>query len=321
MDGRYAAGVMDGMANSVQYLYISNMESRATPIQSYSLFGESTHLPDVLHCETIAARSVLHDWELTPHRHSRLHQVLLVQGGGGSTSLDGATQELSAGSLVNVPPGHVHSFRFTQGTSGWVATMADELLDAIFVQVGDVRSDLGRACVVQADASIQLVMQQIWQEFSGRSKARALVLRGLSATLLGWVARAMEDAAQPQADVRESNLVQRLRTLVEEHYLEQWRVADYARALSVSPTHLSRLTRAATGESALRLIEARSMREARRHLAYTNLSIATIAYAMGYADPAYFTRVFTQDAGLSPRAFRAQLSLQPQQVAAIDSNG
>jgi AraC family transcriptional activator of pobA len=309
------------MANSIQYLYISNMESRPSPIQSYSLFGESTHLPDVMHCETIAARSALHGWELTPHRHSRLHQVLLVQAGGGTTSLDGTTQPLSAGSLVNVPLGHVHAFRFTQGTSGWVATMADELLEAIFVQVGDVRSDLGRACVVQADASIHLVMQQIWQEFSGMSKARALVLRGLSATLLGWVARAMDEDAPAQTDLRESNLVQRLKALIEEHYLQQWRVADYAKALLVSPTHLSRVTRASTGESALRLIEARSMREARRQLAYTNLSIATIAYALGYADPAYFTRVFTQDAGISPRAFRTQLSKQPQQTATSDSIG
>jgi AraC family transcriptional activator of pobA len=198
--------------------------------------------------------------------------------------------------------------------------MADELLDAIFVQVGDVRSELGRACVIQADASIHLAMQQIWQEFSGRSKARALVLRGLSASLLGWVARAMEEDAPAQTNLRESNLVQRLKTLIEEHYLQQWRVADYAKALAVSPTHLSRVTRTATGESALRLIEARSMREARRHLAYTNLSVATIAYAMGYADPAYFTRVFTQDAGLSPRAFRRQLSKQPQEESVSDSN-
>ena len=63
------------------------------------------------------------------------------------------------------------------------------------------------------------------------------------------------------------------------------------------------------------------MREARRHLAYTNLSIATVAYSLGYADPAYFTRVFTQDAGISPRAFRAQLSKQPQQETASNSSG
>ena len=50
------------------------------------------------------------------------------------------------------------------------------------------------------------------------------------------------------------------------------------------------------------------MREARRNLAYTHLGVATIAYTLGYADPAYFTRAFTRDAGLSPRSFRAQVA-------------
>jgi AraC family transcriptional regulator, transcriptional activator of pobA len=284
------------------------MPNKQTSIRSYSLFGESSHLPDVMHCETIAERSVLHGWELSPHRHTRLHQVLLVQSGGGTASLDGAATVLSAGSLVNVPPGHVHAFRFEQGTEGWVATLADELLDEIFARVGDVRADLGRSCVLQADPSIHQVMEQIWKEFSGRSKGRALVLRGLSTALLGWVARAVDADTPEQSHFAESNLVQRFRVLVEAHFLSHWGVADYARELAVSPTHLSRLTRAATGDSALRLIEARTLREARRNLAYTNLSIATIAYALGYADPAYFTRVFTRDAGVSPRTFRAQLS-------------
>jgi AraC family transcriptional activator of pobA len=277
-------------------------------IQSYALFGESTHLPDVLHCETIAERSVLHDWELSPHRHARLHQILLLSGGGGSASLDGVSSPLTAGWLVNVPPGHVHAFRFQPGTQGWVVTLPDELLNEIFVHVGDVRTDLGRACVIPADTSVQQVMAQIWQEFSGRSKARALVLRGLSTTLLGWVARAMGEPAPGTATLSESSLLQKFRAQIEAHYLTHWRVADYARVLNVSPTHLGRLTRAATGVSPLQLIESRCLREARRQLAYTNLSITTIAYALGYADPAYFSRVFTRDAGISPRDFRARLA-------------
>lgn len=296
------------MADSLDYLYISNMHPTSAAIQSYGLFGESSHLPDVMHCETIAARSVLHGWALAPHRHTRLHQVLLVQAGGGSASLDGVLHTLQAGSLVNVPPGHVHAFRFKRGTQGWVATLADELLDEILVRVGDVRSDIGRAAVVQAQPPMQLLMQQIWEEFCARSPARALVLRGLSSTLLGWVARALAADQPAQSPVAEQALVQRFKALLAAHFLEHWRVADYARALAITPTHLSRLTRAATGASALRLIEARTLREARRHLAYTHLSIATIAYAMGYADPAYFTRVFTRDAGMSPRAFRARLA-------------
>lgn len=282
--------------------------SNINTIQSYSLFGESQHLPDVLHCETIAERSVLHDWELAPHRHTRLHQLLLIESGGGVAHLDGEKHTLWPGALINVPPGHVHTFRFTRDTQGWVTTLADELLDEICVRVGDVRRDLARPTVTQTHPQISQTMHQIWQEFCGRSKARALVLRGLSATLLGWVARAIEEQQPSETPMPESDLVQRLQNLIETHFLEHWQVADYARALSVSPTHLSRVARASTGVSALRLIEARLMREARRNLAYTHLGIATIAYTLGYTDPAYFSRAFTRDAGLSPRSFRAQVS-------------
>ena len=283
------------------------MEHSHPRIQSYSLFGESKHLPDVLHCETIADRSVLHDWELAPHRHARLHQVLLVKSGGGQVSLDDQRFALRDASLVNIPPGHVHAFRFQPGTQGWVTTMAEELLDDLFSRVGDVRRDLGRACVIMADPSMSQVVTQIWQEFSGQSKARALVLRGLSATLLGWISRVMAHD-EPHSTVRtDSRLVQRFEELIDLHFLEHWQVSDYAQALSVSPTHLSRLARATAGHSALRMIEARIMREARRNLAYTHLSVSTIAYSLGYADPAYFTRVFKRDTGLSPKEFRAQI--------------
>ncbi|WP_298213344.1 helix-turn-helix domain-containing protein [Acidovorax sp.] len=121
-------------------------------------------------------------------------------------------------------------------------------------------------------------------------------------------ARAIEDHSPDDTAAPESNLVQRLEALIEAHFRAHWRVADYARALSVSPTHLSRVARTTTGASAQRLIEARLMHEARRNLAYTHLGMATIAYTLGYTDPAYFSRAFTRDAGLSPRAFRAQVA-------------
>lgn len=295
------------MAEPAKNLYISNMATTKTSIQNYSLFGESTHLPDVLHCETIADRSVLHDWELAPHRHARLHQVLLVKKGGGSVTLDGKTHALTTGSLVNVPPNHVHSFRFEKDTRGWVTTLADELMDEMLVGVGTLRSELNHACVLHADAFISQTVQQIWLEFSGQDKGRALVLRGLSSVVLGWVARQLALSASDNAKPNESVLLQHFESLIEQHFTEHWTVAQYAKALSISPTHLSRLTRAASGISALRMIEARLMREARRNLAYTNLSITSIAYSLGFSDPAYFSRVFRRDAGISPKSFRSQI--------------
>jgi AraC family transcriptional activator of pobA len=275
-------------------------------IHTYSLFGESAHLPDVLHCETIEARSVLHEWEFEPHRHARLHQLLLLEAGHGVARLEAGEHLLAPMAMVNVPPGEVHGFTFEPGTQGYVATLAEEMRDELLAQAPDVRRALDRAQVLQADAAVRGLLQQIWHEFNGRAGGRALLLRGLVASLLALVARQALQATPADAASPQSQLLQRFESLLEAHYLEHWKVADYARALAVTPTHLSRVTRAAAGQSVSRLIDGRVMREARRNLAYTNLSVSTIAYTLGFTDPAYFSRVFTRALGLSPRAFRAR---------------
>ena len=279
-------------------------------ILSYNLFGESMHLPDVLHCETIAARSSLHDWELAPHRHDRLHQLLLLTAGSGSVEVDGQVHSLAAMSLVNVPPGHVHAFSFQRGTEGWVATLATELLDDILRGVGNVSVALGSSFVVSVGDDERFLMRRIAEEFDRRGNARALILRGLAGTLLGLAARSAPTNVASDLDLTQSHLFQKFQALQEAHFLEHWRVTDYARAMSVSATHLSRVTRTATGRPASQLIDERIMREARRNLVYTNQPVTAITYALGYSDPAYFCRVFSRVIGLSPRAFRQSLARQ-----------
>jgi AraC family transcriptional activator of pobA len=281
------------------------------PIRSYGLFGESANLPDPMHIETIAARSALHDWELAPHRHARLHQLLLLRSGGGTLHLEGRAQPLPAMSLVNVPPGAVHAFAFHQGTQGWVATLADDLVEQLLVAGSEERRRLAEGGVYGAEPAVATLMARMAEEFDQAAPSRSLVLRGLSAVLLGLAARAATRAAPPAREAPGSALLRRFEAQVDKRLLEHWSVDRHARALAVSPTHLSRVLRAATGQPASRLIEARLMREARRQLAYTSLPVTTIAYSLGFADPAYFSRVFSRVEGLSPRAFRERLLAGP----------
>lgn len=272
-------------------------------IQSYNLFGEQDDLPDVVHCETIAARSVKHDWEFTPHRHARLHQVLMIAHGGGRGTFDGEIHALSNGSLANVPTGCVHAYAFTPGTEGWVVTIPAEVLDEGIAEGEGLRPLLAQPCVVDGTEEIVATIRAIFSAFEDRAFARAHELRARTALLAGLVARAIAENA-PASARAETTLQRRFETLVEAHYAEHWPVADYAARLSVTPTHLSRVMRAATGQPASAAILDRIIREARRNLAYSNLSIAQVAYALGYDDPAHFSRVFRRATGLSPRAFR-----------------
>lgn len=58
-------------------------KSLATPVPVFKLYGETSAwpTPDLIHCESIPERSKLHGWEIKPHRHSDLVQLLYVQAG------------------------------------------------------------------------------------------------------------------------------------------------------------------------------------------------------------------------------------------------
>ncbi len=277
-------------------------------IQTYNLFGEAGDLPDVVHCETIAARSVLHDWNIAPHRHARLHQFLLIESGGGQAKLEDRAYMLAPMRLVNVPIGDVHGYSFVRGTRGWVLTVAAEVLDQVTLTSEGLRRLLLSGKVVNGTAQMRTTMKQIFAEFAGRRFARAHVLRAHTAMLVGLVAREMATQGRMSESRNNIELFERFESLLEQHYLQHWTVSQYAGALSITPTHLSRITRSATGRAASHLIVERIVREARRNLVYTNLPVSTIAYTLGFNDPAYFSRIFSEATGLSPRSFREKVS-------------
>ena len=64
-------------------------EQPALRLPIYTLYGETGESlgVDWLHCESIAERSRLHDWEIQPHRHASLFQILYVCTGATSASV------------------------------------------------------------------------------------------------------------------------------------------------------------------------------------------------------------------------------------------
>jgi AraC family transcriptional activator of pobA len=269
-----------------------------------NLYGEAGDLPDVVHCETIETRSRLHNWELGRHRHGRLHQVLLVEQGGGTAHLEGRTHTLSPMTGVNVPIGSIHGFTFEPGTGGWVVTLAGETIDDALDRTDPLHRVIGRTAIFGLTEEMRSVTRSIFAEYDGRSFGRAQMLRSQSGILLALVARCLQsDLPAAEALGADPRFV-RFERLIEEHFTEHWSVSDYADELGMTATHLTRLARAATGQPASRVIEERVIREARRNLVYTELSVSVVAYALGFSDPAYFSRLFKRATGMSPRRFR-----------------
>lgn len=289
-----------------QFLYDSRMSTARIPL--WSLFGESADLAEVVHVETIEARSRLHDWTLEAHRHARLHQILHLETGAGQVSLEDVLHPLQPGCFVNLPMGVVHGFTFRPGTGGLVVTFAAEMLDQSLRPAEGLREVLAQPAVLAQAPGLGATLAALQVAHASRALARAMELRALSGLALAQIARALAAGAGASPSQRGApDLLTRFESLLDQHLTDHWSVADYAAALAVSAPHLSRLARAATGRPASGLIEDRLIREARRHLVFTDLPVSRIAYALGFEDPAYFTRVFTRATGTSPRAFRQRL--------------
>jgi len=102
------------------------MKSIAADIPVFKLYGEALAwpTPDLLHCESIAQRSSLHHWEIKPHRHADLFQLLYVQAGEALAAVENQRLRLAEAAIQVVPPLCVHGFRFSEDIQGYVLTLA-----------------------------------------------------------------------------------------------------------------------------------------------------------------------------------------------------
>lgn len=94
--------------------------------------------------------------------------------------------------------------------------------------------------------------------------------------------------------------------LVEEHYRQKHHVADYAELLGVAPKTITHKFKRLKLPLPNDVIKNRIVMEAKRMLAYTDLTSKEIGYILGYGDPAYFSRLFLQKAGETPSGFRTK---------------
>jgi AraC-like DNA-binding protein/mannose-6-phosphate isomerase-like protein (cupin superfamily) len=149
----------------------------------------------------------------------------------------------------------------------------------------------------------------IAQTHSMQGPARDVVLRGLLLALLGLFRNIVETGTgQLNSDIGK---VFQAKCLVREQFANpDLGVQHIAELLGCSPDYLSHLFHTETKERLTHYIQRIRIEGSILALETTTLTISEIAYASGFADPAYFARVFKQHKGSTPQDYRAQLEAQ-----------
>jgi AraC-like DNA-binding protein len=129
--------------------------------------------------------------------------------------------------------------------------------------------------------------------------------------LLRLVLIELERMSGPESppDASGQGLARRALTHIEAHALEPLSLAEVARAVGRSATHVAGVVRKETGRTVGQWILEYRMAEARRRLRGTDERVDIIAERVGYADATHFIRLFRRAHGLTPAAWRRHATL------------
>lgn len=256
--------------------------------------------------------------------HAHAHDFPLLsyfEHGGGSLRIGSRVWPIVDGDLYLVAPGEVVGAGDTRGfagAAGWAIYFSPEVLGPqplesflgwrthalLFPFARDGTVGIQHLAIPAAErAAWSARFAALDAELREQQPAyQEAVLARLTLLLVG-VAR-LAAAVGGDRQFKDDPLLARVFGVIEARYGERISLHDVARAVSLSPGHLTTIVRRKTGRTVLAWIAERRLAEARRLLVETDLTVGEIGRRIGFGDAGHFVRAFRDAHHATPRAWR-----------------
>ncbi|MDR0748384.1 MAG: AraC family transcriptional regulator [Tannerellaceae bacterium] len=216
---------------------------------------------------------------------------------------------LQGKSVFYIRPGQVHFASSFHKTKGW--TLA---IDSMLVE-NDYRSTFEGQFLTQKTIALDVAalmrigetahllytaMQAESTAFSNR------IILNLANVFIGIIAECYASRLGNfrQNKSRSAFIAHQFKKLLSENFRTIKSPIQYAEKLNYSLSHLNESVKKDTGFPVSYWIHQQIVLEAKRLLCYTNMDVKEIAFSLGYEDQAYFSRLFSNMAGVPPNVFR-----------------
>ena len=159
-------------------------------------------------------------------------------------------------------------------------------------------------------AEIRETLGHLRHEAETRAPGYRLRVRALCLTLVVLTARASAQTAIVAADdagfSRRERLISEVKEYLHKHRDADFALADIAAHLKLSSEHLSRLFKAATGQTIFSYARQLRLEHAKTLLCASDRNMSEIARECGFSSPALFSRNFKDYTGFSPLQYRGR---------------
>ena len=242
-------------------------------------------------------------WRVEAMRSLREPVLFWFTQGQGRITVAGTTRGYAPNQAAFIPAGVMHGFEVAPRVQGTAVFFGRDHGLELPTQPVFLRP---RDPIAQKE--IAGLLENIQREIETPRPAALKAAQHHLGLLAVWIDRQIEreraNEPLPGRPLAAQRLVARYAALLERDLDSRRTVADFAAALGVTATHLTRACRATCGKGAHALLEDRILFDARRLLAETKLPIKDVAEMLGYNSAGYFTRAFQRAAGVTPSAFR-----------------
>jgi len=218
-----------------------------------------------------------------------------------SLELDFESYSLENNQICIIAPGQVFNMKLG-GEKGFVIAVSRE----IFTEACDIESILTGGTVPflldeETEKVCSMMILLIEKEYNSTSRIDLL-----KAYLRAFCIIITEQISLQDPSINDRQRIQKLMSLIEEHYIAQRDTNFYADQLKISTHHLNDIVRRSRGTTVKKMIAQRLLLEAKRELSFGALTVKEIAFKLGFSDASYFSRFFRKQTGLNPDGFRVE---------------
>jgi len=234
-------------------------------------------------------------------RNSQTIQIIWFTSGTCQISLDMQGHHICAGMVLCLRAGEVCQLTMAQNLEGFLIQFPTEFLFFGSELFSETQYNFTQSRLVRVDSTAQELLSEIvrsmQRELQYKDYQQQQVLRGLLRIFSIYLSRQDKIIATEPPRSASAALVKRFSNLLELHYKTQKRVCDYADLLSVTSNYLNEVIKKESGFSASSQIRKRLVMEAKRKAILPDVSLKSIAYDLGFADCAHFSKYFKQECG------------------------
>lgn len=255
--------------------------------------------PPAIHVSTIATLSRGAAWRMELQHSYDADMLFWITRGQGRAVLQGVMRGIGTHNLIWVPAGVILSLDLGKQPLGLAVQIpAGQGLgfppDLMHLRVRDVHAQM------ELTAHFDTMARELREARPFADEA----LRAEAALVSVWLRRQLLATPPEPRDTAAERLVRAYAALLARDYASGRNMADMARDLGVTPTHLSRVCKEIAGQTAADLLTERVLHAARDLVERSDLPFQVIAATLGFGSAAYFTRFVQTHTRMSPSALR-----------------